>query len=251
MERRSPGLLGAVRIDMLRLHETWMEVVFPRQLNPGHVLGKWKPETTPQKAGYYLWAAVGLLPVVVGYPLLLVGFGTRYYASRLNSAAARLGILGVVVLSVVVWGALSLAASFQFGVSGQLSFVEGVYAVLAASGVATVAAAIAILFSRIGGRATSVLVAYPAAVTALFLPPVVAALFEPTLQETIFPWSEELAIQLLNEVLYVGGLNEIIREQFTLEGTGYVLMWLALSVPLGWGLGVLVAFANLIRPKDG
>src|SRR6056297_458307 len=250
MERRSPGLLGAVRIDMLRLHETWMEVVFPRQLNPGHVLGKWKPETSPQKLGYYLWGAVGLLPVLVGYPLLLVGFGTRYYASKLNNAATRLGIIGVVVLSVVVWGALSLAASFQFGVSGQLSFVEGVYAVLAASGVATVAAAIAILFTRIGGRATSVLVAYPAAMTALFLPPVVAALFEPTLQETIFPWSEELAIRLLDQVLFVGGLNEIIREQFTLEGTGYVLMWLALSVPLGWGLGILVAFANLIRPTD-
>jgi len=250
MERRSPGLLGAVRIDMLRLHETWMEVVFPRQLNPGHVLGKWKPETSPQKLGYYLWGAVGLLPVLVGYPLLLVGFGTRYYASKLNNAATRLGIIGVVVLSVVVWGALSLAASFQFGVSGQLSFVEGVYAVLAASGVATVAAAIAILFTRIGGRATSVLVAYPAAMTALFLPPVVAALFEPTLQETIFPWSEELAIRLLDQVLFVGGLNEIIREQFTLEGTGYVLMWLALSVPLGWGLGILVAFANLIRPTN-
>jgi len=250
MERRSPGLLGAVRIDMLRLHETWMEVVFPRQLNPGHVLGKWKPETSPQKLGYYLWGAVGLLPVLVGYPLLLVGFGTRYYASKLNNAATRLGIIGVVVLSVVVWGALSLAASFQFGVSGQLSFVEGVYAVLAASGVATVAAAIAILFTRIGGRATSVLVAYPAAMTALFLPPVVAALFEPTLQETIFPWSEELAIRLLDQVLFVGGLNEIIRKQFTLEGTGYVLMWLALSVPLGWGLGILVAFANLIRPTN-
>jgi len=235
---------------MLRLHETWMEVVFPRQLNPGHVLGKWKPETSPQKLGYYLWGAVGLLPVLVGYPLLLVGFGTRYYASKLNNAATRLGIIGVVVLSVVVWGALSLAASFQFGVSGQLSFVEGVYAVLAASGVATVAAAIAILFTRIGGRATSVLVAYPAAMTALFLPPVVAALFEPTLQETIFPWSEELAIRLLDQVLFVGGLNEIIREQFTLEGTGYVLMWLALSVPLGWGLGILVAFANLIRPTN-
>jgi hypothetical protein len=235
---------------MLRLHETWMEVVFPRQLDPGHVLGKWKPETILQKIGYYLWATVGMLPVFVGYPLLLVGFGTRYYAAKLNSAATRLGILGVILLSVVVWGALSLAASFQFGVSGQLSFVEGVYAVLAASGVATVAAAIAILFGRIGGRTTSVLVAYPAAMTALFLPPVVAALFEPTLQETIFPWSEELAIRLLDGVLFVGGLNEIIREQFTLEGTGYVLMWLALSVPLGWGLGILVAFANFVRPKD-
>jgi hypothetical protein len=27
-------------------------------------------------------------------------------------------------------------------------------------------------------------------------------------------------------------------------------MWLSLSVPLGWFLGGLVAFANVIRPKD-
>jgi len=89
MARRSPGLLGAIQIDITRLHETWMEVIFPRQLNPGHVLGKWKPETGGQKLGYYLWAALGLLPVIVGYPLLLVGFATRFYASKLNSAGAR------------------------------------------------------------------------------------------------------------------------------------------------------------------
>src|SRR6056297_2241000 len=118
MERRSPGLLGAVRIDMLRLHETWMEVVFPRQLNPGHVLGKWKPETAPQKASYYLWAVIGMLPVLLGYPLLLVGFGTRYYAAKLDGAATRLGILGAILLSVVVWGGLSVVARFQLSFEG-------------------------------------------------------------------------------------------------------------------------------------
>jgi hypothetical protein len=250
MQQRSPGLIGAIRIDITRLHETWMEVLFPRQLDPGHVLGKWKPETAFETLGYYLWGLLGLPLVLIGYPLLLVGYGTRFYAAKLDSAATRLGILGAVLLSLVVWGALSLAASFQFGVSGQFSLVEGVYAVLAASGVATVAAALAIFFSRIGGRATSVLLAYPAGMTALFLPPVVAALFEPTLQETIFPASEELAITILDEILFVGGLNEFIRNEFTLEGTGYVLMWLALSIPLGWFLGGLVALADFIRPKS-
>lgn len=244
MERRSPGLLGAVRIDMTRLHETWMEVVFPRQLNPGHVLGKWQPETSVQKASYYFWAALGLFPVLIGYPLLLVGFGTRYYATRLDSAAARLGIIGAILLSVVVWGALSVVARFQ------LSF-EGFLAVLAASGVATVAAAAAVFFSRVGGRATSVLLAYPSAMTALFLPPVVAALYSPSLAQIIFPYSQELAIRILDTILVVGGLNDFLREQFTLEGIGYALMWLGLSVPVGWGLGVLVMFADLIRPKDG
>jgi len=243
MERRSPGLLGAVRIDMARLHETWMEVVFPRQLDPGHVLGKWKPESGAQKAGYYLWGALGLLPVLLGYPLLLLGFGTRYYAAKLDSAATRLGVIGAIVLSVVVWGALSVVARFQLS-------TEGFVAVLAASGVATVAAAAAVFCARIGGRATSVLLAYPSAMTALFLPPVVAALYEPTLGEIIFPRSEELAITILDTVLVVGGLNDLLREQFTLEGAGYVLMWFGLAVPIGWGLGVLVALADLVRPKD-
>ena len=243
MERRSPGLLGAVRIDMLRLHETWMEVVFPRQLDPGHVLGKWKPETTLQKVGYYLWATIGMLPVLLGYPLLLVGFGTRYYASKLDSAATRLGIIGAVLLSVVVWGGLSVVARFQLS-------TEGFIAVLAASGVATVAAAAAVFFARVGGRATSVLLAYPSAMTALFLPPVVAALYLPALARIIFPNSEQLAIIILDSILVVGGLNEIIREQFALEGVYYALMWFGLAVPVGWGLGVLVAFANLVRPKD-
>ncbi|MFW6320488.1 MAG: hypothetical protein ACOC0Z_01450 [Halohasta sp.] len=235
--------MGAVRIDITRLHDTWMEVVFPRQLNPGHVLGKWKPETGAQKAGYYLWGALGLLPVLLGYPLLLVGFGTRYYAAKLDSAATRLGIIGAILVSVVVWGALSVVARFQLS-------AEGFFAVLAASGVATVAAAAAVFFSRVGGRVTSVLLAYPSAMTALFLPPVVAALYEPTLGDIVFPNSEELAIWILDTLLVVGGLNDILREQFALEGIGYALMWLAISIPLGWLLGLLVAFANVIRPKS-
>jgi len=243
MQRRSPGLLGAVRIDILRLHETWMEVVFPRQLNPGHVLGKWKPETSVQKSGYYLWAALGLLPVLIGYPLLLVGFGTRYYAGKLDSAATRLGVVGAILLSVVVWGGLSVVARFQ------LSF-EGFLAVVAASAVATVAAAAAVFFSRIGGRITSVVLAYPSAMTALFLPPVVAALYSPTLGEIIFPNSEELAIWILDTILVVGGLNDLLREQFALEGIGYALMWFGLAIPVGWGLGLLVTFADLVRPKN-
>lgn len=243
MERRSPGLLGAVRIDIMRLHETWMEVVFPRQLNPGHVLGKWKPETSGQKIGYYLWAAVGMLPVLFGYPLLLVGFATRFYATKLNSAGARLGVVGAILLSVVVWGALTVVARIQLS-------VEGFTAVFAASIVATVAAAAAVFFSRVGGRATSVLLAYPFGMTALFLPPVVAALYSPALGQIIFPGSEELAIWILDNVLVVGGFNEILRDRFALEGIGYALMWFGLAVPLGWLLGLLVTFANIVRPKD-
>lgn len=252
MSRGSPGLIGAIRIDIIRLYETWMEVLFPRQLNPSQVLGKWKPETAPQKAGYYGWGALGLPLVLVGYPLLLVGFATRFYAAKFNTAATRLGILGVILVSVIVWGALSAVAHFQLSSAGFI-------AVFAASVVATFASGLAVFFSRVGGRITTVVLAYPAAMTALFLPPVVAAISYPPLGDIILPASYDFAAWMLSNPLSIGGLNEILRgagdldtfgEEYGLPGLGYVLMWLSIAVPLGWGLGLLVALANLIRPKN-
>lgn len=242
MEPETPGLVEAIRIDLVRLHETWMELVFPRQLNPSQVLGKWSPKTTPQQVAYYGWATLGIPLVALGYPLLLLGFTTRYYAARLDSAGARLGILGVVGVSLLAWGVLTAAAWLRnFSASGMV-------AVVAASLVATASAALAVIFSRVGGRRTSVLLAYPAAVTALFLPPVVAALYSPTLAQVVFPSSESLAIWLLDNLLVVGGVNDLLRQRFTLQGMGYVLMWFALAVPAGWFLGGLVALADLVRP---
>ncbi|WP_224447377.1 hypothetical protein [Haloprofundus salilacus] len=238
-----PGLVGAIRIDLVRLHETWMELVFPRQLDAGRsVIGKWKPQTGPQRAAYSVWSALGVPLVALAYPLLLLGFATRFYAKRLDSAGARLGLVGVVLLSVVVWGALTAFARYQFSTNGFL-------AVLAASLVATLSAALAVVFSRVGGRGTSVLFAYPSVMTALFLPPVVAALYSPTLSEIVFPGSQTVAIWLLDNVLAIGGLDQFLRERFTLEGFAYVLMWFGVAVPLGWLLGIVVALADIVRPR--
>lgn len=247
--RRSSGLGDAIRIDLVRLHETWMELAFPRQLDPGSVLGKWKPETTLQQTAYYGWSALGIPLVVVGYPLLLLGVAVRYNARTLDSAGTRLGIVGVVLLAAVVWGALSVAAHLQLSSN---AFV----AVAAASVVAVFSAGAAFFFSRIDGRTTSVLFAYPFALTALFLPPVVAALFVPSLQAVIFAPSEALAIWLLDTVLSVGGFSEWLRNTFSLrakylfvEGEGFALMWFAIAIPAGWFLGLLAALADLIRPR--
>lgn len=244
MQRQRNGLVDAIRIDVARLHATWMEVLFPRQLNPSRVLGKWTPDTTGQKISYYGWSLLGLPLVVIGYPLLLLGFATRYYAMRLDTATARIGILGVVLVSLVAWGLLTAAAWVQ-----NFS-AEGLVAVAAAGGVATVSAALAVVFSRVGGRLTSVLLAYPAAMTALFLPPVVAALYSPTLAGVVFTESTSIAIWILDNVLVVGGLNDLLRARFALEGAAYVLMWFAIAVPLGWLLGAVVALADVVRPKS-
>jgi len=252
MERRGQtGLAEALLLDVVRLHETWMEVVFPRQLDPSAVLGKWKPETAVQTVGYYLWALLGVPLVTVAYPLLLVGFATRYYAAKLDSAVTRFGVIGAVLVATVVWGSLTVVAHFQLPTDVMLG-IGG------ASVVAIIAAGLAAGFSKVGGRFVSVLLAYPFAMTAIFLPPVVAAVLTPAIGDVILPPSYDLARWILDTFLSVGGINETLRgafdldtfgEQWGIAGLGYLLMWSGISVPLGWFLGLLVSLADLIRPK--
>ena len=243
MERRaSPGLADDVRIDLRRLHATWMELLFPRQLDPGRVVGRWRPESSPQRAAYLSWSVLGLPLLALTYPLLLFGFAARFYAGRVDSAATRLGVVGVVLTSLVAWGLLTVAAWLrQFP-------LDGLVVVGAAGAVATVAAALAVVFSRAGGRATSVVVAYPAGVTAFLLPPVVAALYSPALADVVFANSQTIAVWLLDNAFSYRGLNAFIRAQFDLRGLTYVAMWFAIAVPLGWLVGLLVALADVIRP---
>lgn len=235
------GLLAAVRIDLRRLHETWMALLFPRQRGyEGTALGKWQPSTTGERATYGAWSALGFAVLLVGYPLLLLGVVTRFYARRFDGAATRLGVLGVVLLSVLVWGGLSVVAHFRFS-------PEGFAAVLAASAVATVSGVLAMLSKRAGGRVLTVFAAYPFGVTAVLLPPVVAALYSPTVAELVFPRSQNIAVWLLDNVLVVGGVNEVLRARFDLTEFAYVLMWFGLAVPVGWFLGLVVTLANVVR----
>lgn len=238
-----PGLIKAIRIDLVRLHETWMGLVFPRQRDSKHsVLGKWKPNTTVGMAKYRTWGLFGMIVLLLVYPLAVLGFATRFYSSRIDKSAASLGFVGVLVVSVIVWGALSAAAYLS-----AISY-EGFIAVVAAGAVASISAVLALFFTRIDGRFTTVFFAYPFGVTALFLPPVVAALYSPTLASIVFPRSESLAIWLLDNVLAYRGINEYIRATFELEGLAYVGMWFGIAVPVGWTLGILVTLANVVRP---
>ena len=237
-----PGLVEAIRIDLSTLHEHWMVVLFPQVRTGAHaVLGAWRPDSPGSLVGFYLWSLLGSLLVGLLYPFAVVGFAIRYYATRLDRTAARIGIIGVVLLSVLIWGALTVFARYRFS-------TEGFLAVAAAGGVATVSAALSVLFARIDGRFTTVVFAYPFGVTALFLPPVVAALYSPALGSVVFPRSDLLAIWLLDTVLDVGGLNAWLRARFDLVGLAYVGMWFGLAVPVGWFLGLLVTLADLVRP---
>jgi hypothetical protein len=240
--RERDGVLDGIRVDVVRLHETWMELVFPRQRGKQHsVLGKWKPRTTGDKVKYRVWGALGALVVALLYPAMLVGLATRFYARRFDSASTRLGLVGTVLGLVVLWGALTALARVQLD-------PRGFYAVAGASVVAVLASVVAVTAATRGGRASTVLIAYPAGMTALFLPPVVAALFSETLGSLIFPRSVSIAEVLLNSVARTLGVEQFFRQNFELEGLSYVILWFGIAVPLGWLLGILVSLADLARP---
>ena len=240
------SIVAGLKYDLRRMHETWMEIIYPRQRGAADtVLGKWQPDTQGAMILYRLWSAIGAPIVGVIYPFVLLGAMFRFGVRGVDSASTRLGLVGVLLLSVLVWGAL--AAVGRFGMNLRTG---GFIALVAAGAVATVSAGLAVTFKRVGGRAVTVALAYPFGVTAIFLPPVVAALYSPAIADLVIPGSDNLAHWLLWNVLDVGGLAEYLVENFDREGFAYVLMWFGLAVPVGWLLGILVTLADLVRPKE-
>jgi len=67
-------------------------------------MGKWKPESLPQKIGYHGWSVLGVIGLLFLYPLTVLGLGTRFYAAKLDSTRTRLGIVGVTGVALLGWG---------------------------------------------------------------------------------------------------------------------------------------------------
>jgi hypothetical protein len=253
-----PSIADEVRNDLERFYATWMGLLYPRQRGTEHsVLGKWTPDSPVGMVKYRAWGALGLLVLAVGYPLTVLGFATRFYSRKFDHLAVKIGLIGIVVLTGLIWAALAVAARAQFEPGGFA-------AVLAAAVVATVASAIAVVFTYRGGRFWTVTVGYPAAMTAIFLPPAVAALFSTGIAADVYPTGERLARWLLAEVApndiaarlkgrldfdpQQGIASESGRVLLTL-GVAHILLWFAISVPLGWLLGIVVTLADVIRPS--
>ncbi|SEA08218.1 hypothetical protein SAMN04488065_1741 [Haloplanus vescus] len=236
------SLVADVSYDLRRLHGLWMRIAFPQLRETHPVVTGWEPTTTGERACYTAWSLLGVVGLVVGYPFAVVGLLARFHVRRFDRTATRLGAVGTVLLAALVWGALTALARLRFSTTGFL-------AVAAAGSVAVVATILALLFRRVGGRVTTVLVAYPFAVVAVFLPPVVAALYSPTLASAVFPRSETLAVWLLDSLFAYRGLNTLLRQRFELVGFAHVGLWGGIAVPVGWALGVLVTLANLVRPS--
>ncbi|MFC7195600.1 hypothetical protein ACFQL4_14815 [Halosimplex aquaticum] len=113
---------------------------------------------------------------------------------------------------------------------------------------AVLSSALAVLFRSVGGRITTVVFAYPFGVTAIFLPPVVAALVSDDVAQFSIVYADQIAELARAEVLEPLGLRDDVAEKFDMTEFAYVLIWIGVSVPLGWLLGITVALADFIRP---
>jgi hypothetical protein len=236
-------LVAAIRADLVGLLTTWRKLLFSMDTHSHPVRDRWRPETTRDRVAFWAWSGLGAVLIAAAYPFAVTGFWARYVTRRLNRVATGLGLVAIVAVVALVWSALTVLAW------GQLP-ASGFKAVLTASVVATVSTALAWGAARAGGRRLTLLAAYPFAVAAIFLPPVTAALVSPTLGEIILPRSTSLAAWLLDTVLAIGDLNTVIRQRFDLSGAAFVGMWAGLAVPVGWTLGLLVTFANAVRPRE-
>lgn len=237
------GIVAGVRTDLGRLLTLWRAVAFPDQIDPHPVRGPWRPRTARAHLTFWAWSLLGVLLIAVVYPVAVVGLWVRYVSRGFDRVAAALGLLAVLLVVALVWGALTALAWVRLPTAGFR-------AVLVASAVATASAGLAWTFARLGGRVSTVVLAYPFAVAAVLLPPVTAALVSPTLGAVILPGSTSLAEWLLDNVLVVADLDTLLRRRFDLAGLAFVGMWFAFAVPIGWVLGLLVTLANAVRPRD-
>jgi len=243
-----PGIVDAVRFDLKRMHETWMELVYPRQRNAEHtVLGKWKPQGGASLYFYRAWSTIGAPLVGLIYPFVLLGYFLRFQTRRINVTALKLGLPGILGLFVLLWGGLAALAKFQFASALDAG---GVTAIIAASAVAIVAAALSYVCYRLGGRVVTVLLAYPFAMTAIFLPPVVAALFSTAVADVVLTRSDSLARWFVFQGPDLFGAKAFLVENFERDEFAHVIIWFAVSIPVGWLLGTLVTLADLVRPTD-
>ncbi len=101
MSTGSQGVVGGIRIDLNRLHETWMELVYPRQRIAIVSVLQLVVLLAVGMAALTVWQVrIGGLLVGAGFLGIVVGMAARQ-TRRIDGTATRLGVVGVVLLSVL------------------------------------------------------------------------------------------------------------------------------------------------------
>lgn len=135
----------------------------------------------------------------------------------------------VASITFVFWGISIIYGAFTFGPSGLMALVG-------ATLIAVMTGAIATLFYLAPGRVKTVAVTYPFIISTVFLPATVIALYEPTFSD-LLDENVIVAVFILDTFFKPIGLAEFFRANFALEGQSHLIMWFAISFPVGWILG--------------
>lgn len=144
-----------------------------------------------------------------------------------NTHMRSMGVVAGVTL--LFWGISVIYGAFEYGTSGLI-------ALIGASLIAVATGAVATLFYLAPGRVKTVAITHPFAISTLFLPATVIALNEPAFSGFLYD-SALFAEFIINTFLAPIGLETFFRSNFDLNGPSYLVMWFAISFPVGWILG--------------
>lgn len=227
--------------DARILHNYWMDMLYKRHTDPHPVVGKYRPEEKIELAVYHIWSVIGIGFVMLAYPISYVGILTKIYCvDKVTGFVESHGIVKSLILLGVLWTTLS-------GLSYLFQPTETTYAVVASSVVAMVSAIVSYLCYVTGDNRIKVALGYPAAYTAILLPPVVFSVLSPIFGESILELTTDIAVYLQNTVAKPIGLRQFFSDNFDLVGISYVILWLNFSFVLGWITGIPVQLAKIIR----
>lgn len=202
-------------------------------------------------------AGVGLVALAIVYSLALV-------IGVLGVAATLLGVfllgdprhLGRVVSRLsnhpLFWLVIGVYALF-----GGVVFVPGLVVIVVELAVAVMVGGTLLVVFGAGwvefrsrtSRAVRIAIAYPFAIGAIVVPVAATTLVSPTFATIARVATEGLAIIILDTVFQFGDINRWIRATFDLDGSGYLLMWLAIAISLGWIAGTGIELGMHVRNR--
>lgn len=220
-----------------------MSAIFDDQKQPHPVAGVKMPKGRVQMSIYLIWSFLGYPASVAGYLLAVVGNILKIFVDRIVSKADDWGISSVFLLLLLLWVSIGVAVLYFYQQEDAIAFALS-------STIGLLSLIIAFVAREIGSSKTTVLVAYPAAYTAIFLPPVSAALIVPEIASTVLPLSTDVANYILNSAIVFDSLEDSLRSTFNLIGFSHLILWTAISVTLGWFTGICVKSAELVYTGD-
>lgn len=214
-----------------------MSVLYPRQLNQHAVTGRWRPNSLVGTIGFRLWGVVSIPIVGISYTLFVLGMTLRYVVETTVAIAEKTGIGPTVIgfglfwlgVSILLYNYIELEQTIPFAISAA---------------VALVCLTVSILSQRRLGIAGTIFVSYPTAYNSVFLPPVTAAVTTSTgILAPVLPTSYAIAVVVLNTL--PTPISSFMRATYEIDGGGYLLMWVGISVAVGWTTGLLFHASKL------